>query len=120
MLSTRMTFAHLKQVVSIASVLADKGLIHHLTKKGDRLCGPCPVHGGDNPNAFVVSCRKICGIASPDARQAGMSSCLYGSWIKARTLKPCNTSLPWQTPKPAQKGLLITRPAAPSGLLPDV
>ena len=58
MLSTRMTFAHLKQVVSIASVLAAKGMIHHFKKKGDHLCGPCPVHGGDNPNAFVVSLSK--------------------------------------------------------------
>ena len=58
MLPAHMTFTHLKQVVSIASVLAAKGLIHHFKKKGDHLCGPCPVHGGDNPSAFVVSLSK--------------------------------------------------------------
>ncbi len=33
----------------------DYGLRDRMRDKGDRLIGPCPVHGGDNPNAFVVS-----------------------------------------------------------------
>ena len=51
-------FTHLKQVVSIAAVLADKGLILRFKKRGNHLFGPCPVHGGDNPGAFVVSLSK--------------------------------------------------------------
>lgn len=52
------SFKHLKSVVSIETVLADKGLITHFRKKGDKLTGPCPVHKGDNENAFVVNLSK--------------------------------------------------------------
>ena len=48
-------FKLLKQSVSIHQVLADRGLAEKLRRRGDRLVGPCPVHDGDNPNAFVVS-----------------------------------------------------------------
>jgi DNA primase len=58
MLSIRLRFANLKKTVSIVSVLADKGLIPYFKKRGDHLFGPCPVHGGDNPGAFVVSLSK--------------------------------------------------------------
>lgn len=39
----------LKRLVSIEVVLYDKGLGATLKCRGDRLLGPCPVHGGDNP-----------------------------------------------------------------------
>lgn len=58
MLRTNLKFAYLKREVSIASLLDDKGLIHQFKKKGDQLFGPCPVHGGDNPSAFVVTLSK--------------------------------------------------------------
>jgi len=58
MLPIRLRFAYLKTAVSISSVLADKGLIPPFKKRGDHLFGPCPVHGGDNPGAFVVSLSK--------------------------------------------------------------
>ncbi len=58
MLPIHLRFANLKKAVSITSVLADKGLIPQFNKKGDHLFGPCPVHGGDNPGAFVVSLSK--------------------------------------------------------------
>lgn len=51
-------FIDLKRWVSIEAVLRDKGIDAHFRKRGDRLQGPCPVHGGDNPNAFVVSISK--------------------------------------------------------------
>jgi DNA primase len=51
-------FKHLKQSVSIADVLSDRGLAEKFTKQGDRLVGPCPIHHGDNPHAFVVSMSK--------------------------------------------------------------
>lgn len=38
--------------VPIHRVLALRGV--SLTRRGDRLVGPCPVHGGDSPAAFVV------------------------------------------------------------------
>jgi DNA primase len=48
-------FALLKKTISIADVLADKGLIGQFKRRGNALVGPCPIHGGDNPNAFVVN-----------------------------------------------------------------
>ncbi len=52
------SFTDLKRLVSIEAVLRDKGLDSHFRKRGDRLQGPCPIHGGDNPNAFVISISK--------------------------------------------------------------
>ena len=51
-------FKILKQSVSIPQVLGHRGLLDHFKVRGDKLVGPCPVHGGDNPNAFVVSLER--------------------------------------------------------------
>ncbi len=45
----------LKHSVAIHQVLAHHGLADRFTRRGDRLFGPCPIHGGDNKSAFVVS-----------------------------------------------------------------
>ncbi|MGB9437772.1 MAG: toprim domain-containing protein [Desulfobacterales bacterium] len=58
MIPEHFTFKYLKARVSIAAVLQDKGLISAFRKRGHQLVGPCPVHGGDNPNAFVISLYK--------------------------------------------------------------
>jgi DNA primase len=58
MLPDFLNFKYLKHAVSIESVLHAKGLSTHLKKRRDQLFGPCPVHGGDNPHAFVVSLSK--------------------------------------------------------------
>jgi len=58
MIATHLDFKLLKQIVPISQVLAAKGLTPHFKKRGDRLIGPCPIHGGDNPSAFVVSISK--------------------------------------------------------------
>ena len=55
MLPDYLNFQYLKRAVPIVAVLHDKGLRTHLTKRGNQLFSPCPVHGGDNPRAFVVS-----------------------------------------------------------------
>jgi len=54
----RLDFGLLKQRVTIEQVLARRGLLEPLTRRGHRLVGACPVHGGDNPTAFVVDCRR--------------------------------------------------------------
>jgi DNA primase len=60
MIPEHFTFKYLKARVSIAAVLQDKGLTTTFKKRADQLVGPCPVHGGDNPNAFVVNlCKNI-------------------------------------------------------------
>ncbi|BBO80851.1 hypothetical protein DSCO28_54650 [Desulfosarcina ovata subsp. sediminis] len=58
MIPAHLNFAHLKRCVSILTVLEAKGVTTPLTKRGDQLFGPCPLHGGDNPNAFVISLSK--------------------------------------------------------------
>lgn len=40
---------------SIEQLLLDRGLLSQCRRRGDRITGPCPMHGGDNPNAFVVT-----------------------------------------------------------------
>jgi DNA primase len=55
MIPAHLDFKRLKRTVSIADVLAHKGLMKHYKKHGRKLTGPCPVHGGDNPRAFVVN-----------------------------------------------------------------
>lgn len=54
----RLDFAEIKRRVSVEDALAARGLLAGLRRRGDRLTGPCPVHGGDNPTAFVVDRRK--------------------------------------------------------------
>ncbi len=58
MFSPTITLKQLKERVPIKTVLSDKGLMTHLRRRGQRLVGPCPVHGGDNPQAFVVDCSR--------------------------------------------------------------
>lgn len=52
------SFKYLKKHVSIAAVLSDKGLLCRFKKHSNQLIGPCPLHKGDNPRAFVVNLSK--------------------------------------------------------------
>jgi len=56
--TTFLNFSKLKQLVPIAAVLENKGVLNQFRKQGDQLFGPCPIHQGDNPNAFVISLSK--------------------------------------------------------------
>jgi len=56
--SRLLQFNTLKKIIPIPAVLDDKGLLGTFKRLGDRLVGPCPLHGGDNPKAFVVSLSK--------------------------------------------------------------
>ncbi len=58
MIPSRLDFHHLKRHVNIEQLLAHHGLLETLRKRGDRWIGPCPVHGGDNPRAFVLTPSK--------------------------------------------------------------
>jgi len=58
MIPSHLDFKRLKQTVTIEQVLADRGLLDLLSKRGARLVGPCPLHGGDNPTAFVVDTHR--------------------------------------------------------------
>ena len=52
------SFRELKRIVTVEQVLASRGLLGGLRVRGGDLVGPCPLHGGDNPGAFVVSRSK--------------------------------------------------------------
>lgn len=51
-------FQTLKRQISIERVLHHVGVLHTLKHTRATLTGPCPIHGGDNPRAFVVSKEK--------------------------------------------------------------
>jgi DNA primase len=51
---SHLAFSHLKRLVRIEQVLTARGVIASLKRRGQRLIGPCPVHHGDHPQAFVV------------------------------------------------------------------
>ena len=55
---SHLNFAELKRRVRIASVIEITGMMPRFKQRGKRLIGPCPVHGGDNPSAFVVDLEK--------------------------------------------------------------
>lgn len=57
-LPARLDFGEIKRRVAIEDVLAQRGLLGSMRHRGDRLTGNCPVHGGDNPTAFVVDRAK--------------------------------------------------------------
>jgi DNA primase len=55
---SHLAFSHLKRLVSIERVLTARAMIASLKPHGQRLIGPCPVHHGDHPQAFVVDLAK--------------------------------------------------------------
>jgi DNA primase len=55
---SHLAFSHLKRLVSIERVLTARGVMTSLKQHGQRLIGPCPVHHGDHPQAFVVDRAK--------------------------------------------------------------
>lgn len=60
MIPPHLDFRRLKRIVAIEQVLDDQGWLGRLRRRGPQLVGPCPIHRGDNPNAFVVhSTKKI-------------------------------------------------------------
>jgi DNA primase len=51
---SHLSFERLKRTITVERVLAAQGLTAALKRTANRLVGPCPLHRGDNPNAFVV------------------------------------------------------------------
>lgn len=58
MIPPHLDFKILKRRVSFEQVLTDKALLGQLRRRTGRLVGPCPLHRGDNPNAFVIDLQK--------------------------------------------------------------
>lgn len=100
-----MKLSELRQLVSIEQVLEQRGLMDGLRLRGQRLVGPCPLHGGDNPTAFAADitrglwiCHTRCGggdIVELLRRLDGVS---YAE--VARTLSISAHRLPIASPQP--------------------
>lgn len=58
MILPQFDFRQLKRRVAIEQVLAGKNLLTPMRRRGSHLVGPCPIHHGDNPNAFTVHLEK--------------------------------------------------------------
>jgi DNA primase len=56
--SSFVSFKAVKAAITIEQVLTHYGLMDKLTRKGDTLSGPCPIHKGTNPSQFRVSLSK--------------------------------------------------------------
>lgn len=54
MIPPHLRFADLRRALTIEHVLVATDRAGALRRRGRRLVGPCPLHGGDNPTAFVV------------------------------------------------------------------
>ena len=62
-------FAQVKRDVAIEQVLERYGV--SLKRSGRQLAGCCPVHGGSNPRAFVVSPQKNAWRCFGDCNRGG-------------------------------------------------
>lgn len=47
-------FQKVKRSVLLETLIAERGLLDTFRLSSHRLVGPCPLHGGDNPSAFVI------------------------------------------------------------------
>jgi DNA primase len=54
----RLDFRRLKRRVGIEQLLQANGCLAGMQRRGRRLVGRCPLHGGDNPRAFVADLSK--------------------------------------------------------------
>ena len=61
------------QKIAILSVLKGRGLLAKMRIGHDRIQGPCPIHGGDNPQAFVVTLSKNLWYCFTGCRRGGDS-----------------------------------------------
>lgn len=53
-----MSWKDWKVRLSIEQLLLAIGHLERMRSRGERLIGPCPVHHGDNENAFHIDCRR--------------------------------------------------------------
>jgi DNA primase len=57
-MTTHMSFKTIKASVSLLMVLTEYYGLASLIRRGDKLIGPCPVHGGNNERAFHANLRE--------------------------------------------------------------
>lgn len=119
MIPPHLDFRLLKRVVSIEHLLRSHGVLSQMRCHGQRLIGPCPVHRGDNPNAFSVDLERQLWYCFTGCQRGGdvvdlvrlMSGGDYRQTAEelarlARIAPPLETPLPsprlFQPPRPFQ------------------
>lgn len=55
---TWVNFAEIRARVSLEDVLFTYYSLPHLTREGDKVVGPCPIHNGEGPRSFSASISK--------------------------------------------------------------
>src|SRR5689334_11366673 len=51
-------FRAIRARLTMEQVLGHYGVLDTFKRSGDRLSGPCPIHGGSNPSQFRVDTKK--------------------------------------------------------------
>jgi DNA primase len=64
-------FKTVKTAVSILKILDHYKLTDTFKRNGDRLPGPCPLHGGQSPTQFRVSLSKNCWNCFSECKHGG-------------------------------------------------
>ncbi len=107
MIPAHLRFSRLKRLVSIEQVLAHRGLLARMRRQTHSLSGPCPIHRGDNPRAFVVSrsknlwrCFTGCDAGGDVVDLVrGLDRCAYrqvAHYLSSLAREPCPTPSPFE------------------------
>lgn len=105
----RARWADIKTRIRIPQILAALGLLSRFRRRGARWVGPCPIHGGDNPNAFTVDgdrnvwfCFTRCGrggtVLDLALALSGGSWSHMEHWLFGLTVVPATTGELTSTP----------------------
>ena len=110
----------IKSRLSIETVLNHYGLLNNIRQKGSSFVGPCPIHGGDNLNAFHVNVEQ--NIWNCFTRNHGgnvfdmireLEKCSFKEALKiAKSILTCPGTqfLPRTIPKKPQKKIVNNQP----------
>lgn len=82
---------------TVEQLLARRGLLDGFSRRGHRLFGCCPIHGGDNPRAFVVDRRGDRWYCFTRCERGGGPVAL----ARALDLPVGEASTQWSRPPPA-------------------
>lgn len=99
----------LKAAVNVPRILEAIGRLAEFRAHGRRLVGCCPIHGGDNANAFVIDlerdlwfCHTRCGVGGDSIRLAWELS--GRSWLRTADWLTMLANLDPSTATPAVQG----------------
>jgi DNA primase len=113
MKTLRLSYAEVKQSVSLAQVLEHYGLFDRLRRHADHVHGPCPLHGGHNPSQFRADLDRNLWVCFGDCQRGGSildfvsAKERVGIREAARLIQDWFGVLPGQNPAPRSTPLPI-------------